>query len=134
MKDKINEVKFHKNLIPVLKELSVNHRLFILSSNKQEIIELELNKNNLNIFEAVYSSSSLFKKDKSIKKLLKLFKLEIENVFYVGDEVRDIEACKAINVKIISVTWGFNSKQILSLYNPEYLIDTPVELLEIMKD
>ena len=37
---------------------------------------------------------------------------------YVGDESRDIEAAKAAEVKIISVTWGFNSREVLESANP----------------
>ena len=129
MKEEIKTVKFHPELISVLKKLNKTHRLFILSSNHQDIIELELQRNNLNIFEGVYSGSSLFKKDKSILKLIKLFKLNKENCIYVGDETRDIEACKLAGVKIISVSWGFNSRKILSEYQPDYLIDKPKELL-----
>lgn len=134
MKEEIKTVKFHPELISVLKKLNKTHQLFILSSNHKEIIKLELEKNNLDIFKAVYSGSSLFKKEKSITKLIQLFHLNKENCIYVGDETRDIEACKNINVKIISVSWGFNSRKILSEYNPDYLIDKPTELLKIIKN
>lgn len=131
MKEEIKTVKFHKDLIPVLKTLSKTHQLFILSSNHKEIIKLELEKNNLDVFKAVYSGSSLFKKEKSILKLIKMFNLVKEDCIYVGDETRDIEACKIIYVKIISVSWGFNSREILFKHNPDYLIDKPKELLKI---
>jgi len=131
MKEEIKTVNFHPELISVLKKLNKTHRLFILSSNHQDIIELELQKNKLDIFEGIYSGSSLFKKDKSILKLLKIFKLNKEDCIYIGDETRDIEACKLAGVKIISVSWGFNSRKILSEYNPDYLIDKPKELLGV---
>ena len=39
-------------------------------------------------------------------------------IIYIGDELRDIEACRAVNVPIISVSWGFNSTEILEKNNP----------------
>lgn len=131
MKEEIKTVKFHKELIPVLIELAKTNKLFILSSNHQDIIEMELEKNNLGIFKGVYSSASLFKKEKSILELIKLFNLNLADCIYVGDETRDIEACKKAKIKIISVSWGFNSRKILSEYNPDYLIDKPKELISI---
>lgn len=133
MREEIVNIKFCDNIIPILKKLSKNYRLFILSSNHSDIICKKLGE-NVDLFEAIYAKSSLFKKEKTLLKLIKKFKLNIEDIYYVGDEVRDIEACKKINLDIVSVSWGFNSRKILSTYNPKYLIDKPEELLTIFNN
>ena len=43
---------------------------------------------------------------------------------YIGDEVRDIDACRKTGIRIISVTWGFNSKEALCRKNPDFLVDS----------
>lgn len=43
-----------------------------------------------------------------IKKFLKEKKLQTEEVLYVGDEQRDVVACKKIGVEIIWVGWGYD--------------------------
>jgi phosphoglycolate phosphatase-like HAD superfamily hydrolase len=55
-------------------------------------------------------------------------------MIYIGDETRDIEACKKINVPIIAVSWGFNSHKSLASHSPTYLINNPKELVEIAKN
>lgn len=124
------------SLIPglrvVFKELKTKgFVLGILTSNSKENVEKFLMKNEIDIFSYIYSEKNLFGKEKIIKHLLKERDLKSEEVIYVGDEVRDIEACKKAGVKIVAVSWGFNSKNILEKYEPNWLIDRPEDLLDI---
>ena len=63
---------------------------------------------------------------------MKINKLTPEEVIYVGDETRDIEASKTIPIKVIAVSWGFNSAEALAKQNPDFLIQKPSELLKVM--
>ena len=105
----------------------------ILTSTSEENVRKFLKKNKLELFDFIYSGSSIFGKHKVMKSLLKKQKLKRKEVIYVGDETRDIEAAKKAKVKIISVTWGFNTKQILKKQKPDFLIDKPKELMKILK-
>lgn len=104
-------------------------RLFILSSNKKHNIVHFIRQHNLDMFEQIEGGASIFGKDKRIKKLLKKQKLTAEDAIYVGDEERDIVSCKKANIPIISVTWGYDNKNILTQNNPDYLVESPKELL-----
>lgn len=53
---------------------------------------------------------------------------------YVGDEVRDIEACQKVGIKIAAVTWGLNTKEALERYHPDSLIDKPQQLLDLVNE
>lgn len=90
--------------------------LGILTSNGKENVKQFLKNNNLYIFDYIHSDSSLFGKDKAIRNFLKQHTFSKEDVIYVGDEIRDIQACGKVGIKIMSVTWGFNSKQGLVKY------------------
>lgn len=133
LKTKSLEIPLYPKIKEALEELSKKHSLHIISSNKKEIIEEILKKNQISCFQNIYSDASLFGKHKSIKRFLKKFGIKKENIIYIWDEIRDIEACKKIGVSIIAVTRGFNNKQILEKYNPEYIINSPEELLTIIK-
>ena len=116
----------------VFKKLSKDYKLGILSSNSEGNIRSVLRKYKIeNLFEFVYSKSSLFGKHKTIKKMCKKYKIKSNEAIYVGDEDRDIIAAKKVKIKIIAVTWGFNSKKRLKEKNPDYLIENPRELLKI---
>lgn len=131
---KIAFVKPIKNIKNVLWKLKNNgYKMGILTSTSEENVRKFLKKNKLELFDFIYSGSSIFGKHKVMKSLLKKQKLKRKEVIYVGDETRDIEAAKKAKVKIISVTWGFNTKQILKKQKPDFLIDKPKELMKILK-
>lgn len=108
------------------------YTLGILTSNGKENVEDFLKRNDLEVFEYITSDSSLFGKDKVIKKFMKKNSVENNQLIYVGDEIRDVEACKKVPVEVIAVTWGFNSKEALQKFKPDYIIDAPSALLPIM--
>ena len=59
-------------------------------------------------------------------------KLDKSVVYFVGDEVRDIEAGKKVGINTIAVSWGYNTKAALDKENPDCLIDFPLELEKII--
>jgi phosphoglycolate phosphatase-like HAD superfamily hydrolase len=50
----------------------------------------------------------------------------------VCDEVRDIEAAKKSGIKSIAVAWGYNTKDALIKENPDFLVNSPDELINII--
>ncbi len=86
--------------------------LVVLSSNSKENIEYVLQKNGvLNCFDEIISDSSILGKHKVLSRALKQLCIHAEQVVYVGDEVRDIEACQKVGVAIVAVDWGWDHKQ-----------------------
>lgn len=107
-------------------------RLGIITTNTKENIKIFLEKNNLALFDFIYSGSSIFGKAKVLGKLLKKLNLKPEDTIYIGDETRDIEAAKKSKIKITSVGWGFNSQKILQKYSPDYFVREPKDLIDIL--
>lgn len=131
----IDSIKPVKNIkAPLLKLIKNGYRVGILTSNSEDNVTKFLRNNKLELFDFVYSGSSIFGKSKIMGDLLKGQDLKSEEVIYVADETRDIEAAKKAKVKIIAVTWGFNSKKILKNQNPDFLVDRPEGLLRIIDD
>lgn len=107
--------------------------LGMLTSNSQENIDIFLKKNDLYTFDFIYTENNIFGKQFSLRNIIQKRKLDMAKTIYVGDEVRDIEACQTVGLDIISVTWGFNAKKLLQKYNPTYIADKPEELLLLLK-
>lgn len=129
----IEMVPLKKDIANTLQKLkNKGHQLGILTSNSKENTEKFLKKHKLQIFTFIHSEKNIFGKDKALKHLLKHHNLNLDEVVYVGDEVRDIDSCKKAGVKIIAVTWGFNGKEILVKHQPDYLIENPSDLLKIL--
>lgn len=117
--------------IKTLKERG--YALAILSSNSRESIQEFIVKNNLaQYFDFVHSELNIFGKDKALLSLMKQFKMAKDDTVYVGDEVRDFEACKKIDLDCISVTWGLNSKGALARSGSVTIIDNSHELVQLL--
>ena len=56
-----------------------------------------------------------------------------QDIIYVADEVRDIEAARKAGVKIICVSWGYNDKSSLEKNNPDALVDNTDQLFAVIK-
>ncbi len=121
-----------KNMLAVLKK--EGYPLGILSSNSQENVLWFLKKYRLNsYFDFIDGGSGFFGKARRLKKLLKRNKIKINDVVYIGDETRDILAAQKNKIRVVSVTWGINPKEVLVKYHPDWLADNPEELLKIIK-
>lgn len=125
----IKPIRGMKETLTRLKE--EGYRLGILTSALPRNVSKFLKSHCWNPFDFIYCEDNMFKKDKAMNLLLKKEKLNPEQVFYVGDETRDIEAAKKSGVKTVAVTWGFNNEKILLKEKPDFLIKKPKELLEI---
>lgn len=136
MRKEVNETilkaKPFVGIVSVLNKLkSKGFSLGIMSTNGEKTINKFLENNQITVFDYVVGKGGLLNKDRVIKSILKKRKLKPIEVAYVGDEVRDINACKKLGIKIISVSWGFNEKKLLKKNRPDYLIDKPEDILEI---
>jgi len=108
--------------------------LAVLSSNRRDSIQEFIIKYNLeSYFDFVHSELNIFGKDKALLSLLKEHKMGRDETLYVGDEIRDSEACKKIKLDCISVAWGFNSATALTAYGAQWVIERPGEILSLLE-
>jgi phosphoglycolate phosphatase len=135
LKAKISELKPIPGISEVLATLhSQGYTLGIITSNSPENVTAFLSNNQLNhLFEFIHSGVTIFGKTTIINNVLKQKQLDPTAVIYVGDETRDIEASKKANIKVIAVTWGFNSPEALAKQEPYILINHPQELPEVIR-
>lgn len=123
------------SIIEVLETLkNSGFSMAIITSNTVENVDLFLKNHNITVFDTVYSDNSFFGKYKVINRFLKKFNIAQKDAIYIGDEIRDIEASYKSGIQVIAVTWGFNSKEILEQYKPDFLVSTPAELLEVIEN
>ncbi len=131
----LDQLQVFPEIPAVLEELSKSFKLGILTSNAVENVNLVLKSNELSEYITfVNSQSRLYGKHISLRKIMAKYDLQKDNIVYIGDETRDIEATKKLGIKSISVTWGFNTKKILSFFSPDFMVDSPKDIVELMKD
>ena len=121
------------DLLPILKYLKENGcQIGIVTTNLEENVQNFLHANSLDQFDFFFTAKKIFGKDRTLSKILKDMKLSKSDVYFVGDEVRDIDAGKKTGIKTIAVSWGYNTKDALAKEHPDYLIDSPLELKDIV--
>jgi phosphoglycolate phosphatase len=135
MKSRMHQVKAFAGIAPVLRELHEDgNKLFIISSNSQPNVEEFLKDNNLlDCFDRVYGGVGLFSKARVLKKVMRHNRIKADESFYIGDEVRDINAAKHAGVRIVSVAWGYNDVGALKDENPFATAKKPADLLHVFE-
>ncbi|MED4030263.1 HAD-IA family hydrolase [Priestia megaterium] len=127
------------NLTPVLeisemlKELKKQgYKLGFLTSNKKDATSKFLINNSIDIFDYSQYTFNPFSKSKDISVFLKNNKLKREEVIYIGDELRDIKAAKKNGLLCIAVSWGYDSLDLLSTGNADFVAKQPKDILDIL--
>lgn len=131
-----DQIQIFTGLLDVVADLSSsNYRLIVVSSNNTGIINGFLQKYGIDkYFSGVYGNVGLFSKAQALRRVMKREGFVASDAIYVGDEVRDIEASKKAGMPVIAVTWGYNGKKILTKYKPDYLVETPAEISNILSN
>jgi phosphoglycolate phosphatase len=123
----IENIPIHKGITEMLNKLKKMGLIVgVVTSNSQENVEKFLKLHDISL-DFVHSERNIFGKGVVLRKLIKLNKVSSDQVIYVGDEVRDIEAARGAKMKVAAVTWGMNSKERLEKAKPDYIVDnTPL--------
>lgn len=129
--ERMQEVQPIAGIVPVLKELHrQGHQLAVVSTNGTHNIAQFLQTNGIrDCFGEIHGDIGLFAKPKTIKKIARAASVP-QDCYYIGDEVRDIEAARKARVPCISVAWGYNHLVALQRCHPEVLLRQPEELRE----
>lgn len=115
----------------LLQALGKQFDVVILTSNKKKVVRTLLSENNIDVDEII-ADVPLFSKASALTAMLKRRKMRPHEMLYIGDEVRDIRACKRAHVPVCAVSWGFHSKAMLRRSEPDFLVETPTELLQLL--
>jgi phosphoglycolate phosphatase len=132
MSNGIMEIQVFPGMAEVLRELKGRgYVIGLMTSNSIDNVTKLLDLYDLDIFDFKMCSVKLRKKAGRLRRLRRAHRVRKQNVLYIGDECRDIRAAHKARVKSAAVSWGFNDKQILRSFNPNYLLSEPSDLLEV---
>lgn len=119
-----------KDTLKTLKERGL--KLAVVTSNSKHTVQKYLFSKNLDCFDIVESPFLIINKSHVLRKVLKKLQVEPSEALYVGDETRDIDTAHRVGVKAVAVTWGYHFRELLVRFDPNYTIDAPEELLELI--
>lgn len=129
--EQMNEIEMIPGVAEALEALHESgFRMGIVSSNSVSNIREFIARFDLaHCFEFVEGGVSLFGKSRRINRVLRRKRLDSNEVLYIGDETRDLEAAKKSKIGMIAVCWGANEKEAMIAENPDFCIESPSELL-----
>ena len=124
------------DLSDVVRHLSANHTIAIVTTNSAQNVKTFLVKHNLDgCIHAIYGVDSPGSKAQKISMARNRLSNEKrqEPVFMVGDSLSDILAARKASVASIAVTWGHQSLEYLLHGNPDYVVSSPYDLVGIIE-
>ena len=122
----------------------------LLNNLQNQGIKVAINSNKRNdyaqklaayIFEGVDFTAVLGSRENVANKpdpttaleIIDLMGFEKNEVLYVGDSETDIKTAKNAGLKVIAVSWGFSDLEKIEVLNPDFIVNKPAEILEIIK-
>lgn len=115
----------------VIQYFSARHKLAIVTTNSSQNVKLFLSHHGLsNLFHAIYGVDTPGTKTQKISLAREQF--AEESVFMIGDSLSDVRAAKEAGVTSIVVTWGHQRLETLLQGKPDYVVNQPHELFEVI--
>jgi phosphoglycolate phosphatase len=114
----------------MLFDLSKVGKMIIISSNGTNFIKALLQSRGIDSFDEVLGGDIEKSKVKKINWQKEKYLDAV--IYYIGDTTGDVRESKETNIKAVAVTWGFHSREVLEKEHPDYLFDTPKELINIL--
>lgn len=131
--DEIETIRIFPGIKKLIKDLKIKgYSLTILSSNLDKNVKKFLEIHQIKEFDLIDCGSHILGKSDAINKFLIKNNFKIEQSIYIGDEIRDVEACKKSGIKMIGVSWGLSKAKVLKKYGADYIALKPSNILRIV--
>ena len=131
-----DNTKPYEGIIALLEELkSKGVKLAVVSNKADFAVQTLVEKYFRGLFDfAVGEREGIRRKPcpDSVNEAIKVLDASPDEVVYVGDSEVDIETSRNAGVECVAVTWGFRDKCVLESLSPEYIIDKPSQLMELI--
>jgi phosphoglycolate phosphatase len=129
-----NTLFIFEGISDLLFQLSKQHTLVVVTTNTQKVVERFLNKHGLEkCFVKIMGDEWQGSKHEKIVRFAQQFHFEKHLVYLVGDTISDIREAKLAGIKSIAVSWGYQSRNKLVQKSPNFIADTPREILDIFE-
>jgi phosphoglycolate phosphatase len=125
--------KLFRGMKRVVTEAAEHNTLAIVTGNTTPTVEAFLKEHGLQEhIKLVIGAEQKAPRTEKIGIALRELERFDETVYMVGDSVSDIRAAQETSIKSIAVGWGHQSPDRLKAAQPDYLVGSPQELLELL--
>lgn len=123
LSEKILSCDLFPGIVDILYALFQEYNLGIVSCNSKNCIDSFTKSKGIDkYFDFIEGNSFFLDKHSSIKNALYKQGVYSNNshAVYIGDEVKDITSSKKLGLPCMAVTYGYNNKEVLAKYHPDY--------------
>ena len=135
MKREYKDIHIYKGMPELLKALAhdKDNILVIVSSNHKDLIEYLLEHHGLkDCFAHILGAEFSYHKDHKLQHLMK--ELRPEKAFFVTDTLGDVKDAKKVEgLTTIGARWGYHTWSDKDSVKPDFIIDTPAGIEDIVK-
>jgi phosphoglycolate phosphatase len=128
----------HPPLFPgvpdMLRDLAgAGRTLAIVSSNAEVVVRRSLGPELAGLFSAFACDASIFGKGAKFRRVMQETGVPRHLTMAIGDEGRDVEACRAARIDCGAVAWGYATPGLLASLQPERLFSTPADIAGLVR-
>ena len=117
----------------LLKTLSEQHTIVIVTSNYDHLVRQCLSRHGVDAcVSLVLDARQPGTKSDKIRHVLERFGCPPDESFMIGDTRGDIRHGKRARVRTAGVTWGYQTRETLEQESPDFMVDTPHELQQLL--
>lgn len=129
-----NTFLIFEGISDLLLQLGKQHTLAVVTTNTRKVVERFLNKHGLEkCFVRIMGGEWQGSKHEKIIHVAQQFNFEKHLVYLVGDTISDIREARLAGINSIAVTWGYQSRNKLLEKSPDYIAETPQDILDIFE-
>jgi len=129
-----HKIKLFPGVKTMLKTLRAFVKIGVVTSAQPGYTKTILKKAGLWPLSIMEANVKYLEKDVRLLKLLKQLKLKPKEVLYVGDELRDAQACERSHVDFLAVAWGKDHADIFDSVKKVGIVKAPRDILRYVHD
>lgn len=132
------ENRLYDGIEDVFKKLKKDNNHLLVATSKPEVFAIEILKHFdvFKYFDHVTGATldgKISHKTDVIRHCLDSYDCDISKTYMVGDRNYDINGGKFWGLKTIGVSYGFGDRKELEEAHADYVVDSPIEILDIFK-
>lgn len=133
MKTNGESIRCFEGVDAMLQKLKDNDiRMALVTTNTCETVRRVLGDDLYNLFHHFEDKVSLFGKPAALKRIIRKSGLERSEMLAIGDEIRDVEAAKKVNIPFGAVSWGFSNLEVMASHSPEHIFTEMGQIVDLV--
>jgi phosphoglycolate phosphatase len=133
MKTNGESIHCFEGVAEMLRELKNNDiHMALVTTNTCETVRRVLGDELYSFFHLFEDKVSIFGKPAALRRIIRKSGLDHSEMLAIGDEIRDIEAAKKVNIPFGAVSWGFSNLEAMASHKPEHTFTEMSQIVDLV--